>query len=248
MKKGRHRDSMEAQSRGRGAWRDENGELVWNLGDRLLGPGPDQFVMLEEDGEGQSAYQVRPRVRAFDQVLPDLTPADGAFLLGQFEAWPWDERAAGVLAAGWTVLAPFGGYLSRPPHIWLTGMSPEVLTAVVEYLVAPLLGGVWDWVPTEASAADMRERLAGDSLPVLLEKPKGDASQWSAKVAIASESTRRSMIVFYAPTFDVGRAEDTFKVTVCRLQSPDALDQTAKQVDKLLARKDTEWGTFGIAQ
>lgn len=95
-----------------------------------------------------------------------LSDEDGCKLVELICARPWTLPRAGELMAGWMVAALLGGSLAICPHVWInapartgkTYMKKDIASVLGAYAVQ------LENVPTEAS---VRQKRAGDALPVL---------------------------------------------------------------------------------
>ena len=163
--------------RGRGMWRNDDGRVVMHLGDRLLPPDSKSYVKPEEYYEEGRIYARLPRLPGPD-TKHALNLSDARKLYGVFDGLLWQEEAAGMLLAGWTVLAPFSGALPWRPHVWLAGGTGSGKTTVLARIVEPLLGGMGRMVEGGSTEAGIRQTLKADALPVLY-----DAAERTGKKA-----------------------------------------------------------------
>ena len=210
-----HRKGMfqPGRLRGRGMWRNDDGQLVMHLGDRLLPPGSKKYVKPEEyDDEEGRIYARSPRLAGPDATKA-LTLTEARKLYGVFEGLLWQEEAAGMLLAGWTVLAPFSGALPWRPHVWLVGGAGSGKTTVLALLVEPLLGGLGRMVEGGSTEAGIRQTLKADALPVLYDEAERTSkkadSQVQAVLRLArsasstSAETLKGTVAGKAMSFDI---------------------------------------------
>ena len=167
--------------RGRGMWRNDDGQVVMHLGDRLLPPGSKKYVKPEEYDEEGRIYARAPRLAGPD-AKKALGLTEARKLYGVFEGLLWQEEAAGMLLAGWTVLAPFSGALPWRPHVWLVGGAGSGKTTVLVRLVEPLLGGLGRMVEGGSTEAGIRQTLKADALPVLYDEAERTSKKADSQV------------------------------------------------------------------
>lgn len=153
--------------RGRGAWWD-SGRVVLHLGDRLLADG--RAVPLHEI-HSPFVYEHRPAIGS-----PDASAAsteEAARLLAMLRRYNWETPLDAYFLAGWAVVAPICGALSWRPHLWLTGPSGSGKSYVQTQIVRPLLGNQSIIALGKSSEAGIRQELAGDALPVVIDEAEG---------------------------------------------------------------------------
>ena len=199
--------------RGRGMWRNDDGQIVMHFGDRLLPPDSKMYVKPEEYDEEGRVYARSPRLPGPDAKRP-LSLNAARRLYDVFDRLLWQDGAAGVLLAGWTVLAPFSGALPWRPHVWLLGGAGSGKTTVLTRIVEPLLGGMGLMAEGGSTEAGIRQALQTDSLPVLYDQAartsKKADSQVRAVLRLArsassstSAETLKGTVSGKAMTFDI---------------------------------------------
>lgn len=171
--------------RGRGAWFD-NGRAILHLGDHLL-----------VDGQRHDLKRPLPNSRFLYQRLAAIDPLDAqplsdaeAFeILDLATRFHWDVPAAGLLLAGWVVLAPICGALDWRPHAWLTAAAGSGKSEVLDKFVGPLLGPISLWPLGSSTEAFLRQELRCDALPVVFDEAEsnepGDKARIQAVLALA---------------------------------------------------------------
>lgn len=162
--------------RARGCWRNENG-FVLHLGDRLLRPEDNKFVCPREYSDVNHLYELENQLDGPD-VANKLSDSECKELLWLFEEFGWAERLSGYVLAGWTVLAPFCGTLSRRPHVWITGASSA--TAVWD-LVQPLLGDLGVRWLRGSNATEIERYHERNARPFVLEFSE---PRWGARTRL----------------------------------------------------------------
>ena len=165
--------------RGHGYWSEDGLPLI-HLGDRLL-LADRTTVAPATYCEGDGIYPQLPRLKGpGDRPLPLRT---ARWIFGLFESMLWEVPAAAYMAAGWTVLAPVCGFLRWRPHIWITGPVGCGKTSIIRNLMV-LLTGEFHMCATGAGtkADELRRALGTDSLPVLIDEPRGEFDRSTARV------------------------------------------------------------------
>jgi putative DNA primase/helicase len=172
MEKSRARGRYEAHLvRGSGAWREE-GRLVLNLGTRIEGkPAPGVVYcgerMLAADLENPLSVDEAHRLVALVSRLNVKT-----------------QGGSPVALIGWAVVAPLGGALEWRPHIWITSSASGGKSQILKRVLSPLFGAwkhlVLGW---GSSANGIRQLLASDSLPALIDEPETEGEQSAEQVA-----------------------------------------------------------------
>ena len=171
-----------------------------------------------------------------------------------FQSRAWEDDAAGALLAGWTVLAPFCGWLLWRPHVWVTGPRGCGKSTIVDSMVKPLLGSMC--LPTEGmtTEAGLRHHLKNDVLPVICEEAEQSsrrakqqvrgilrllrsASSATAKVLKGSASGQgisyEVRFMFLLASISVGLRDeaDKSRVAVLQLQNPQSMDPNERRRD-----------------
>ena len=166
--------------RGRGFWRDEDGDIIAHFGDRLLLPGGKRAVRPEAYKGQAHIYTRLPRFDGAHRTeVMDID--ESQTLVDMFTSRAWDDEASGFLLAGWVALAPFSGALPWRPHLWLTGSSGSGKTTLIQRMIMPLLGGMGLYTEGATTEAAIRRKLQACARPVVLD----DAEQSTAKAARA---------------------------------------------------------------
>ena len=239
--------------RGRGCHRNDDGKLVMHLGDRLLPPHKAKYTAPETyDGEGR----IYPRARrlAGPAGADPMTLAEARNLLAMFQSRAWEDDAAGALLAGFTVLAPFCGWLLWRPHVWVTGPRGCGKSTIIDGMVKPLLGSMCLVSEGMTTEAGLRHHLKNDVLPVLCEEAEQSsgrakqqvrgilrllrsASSATAKVLKGSASGQgvsyEVRFMFLLASISVGLRDeaDKSRVAVLQLQNPQSMDPNERRQD-----------------
>ena len=154
--------------RGRGFWRDEDGQIVAHFGDELLGPNAEGFVRPQKYHAQNRIYTRLPPI-AGPSDKEAMTVEESQAIVDMFASQAWDDELSGYLLAGWVAMAPFSGALDRPPHVWLTGSTGCGKTTIIRCMVMPLLGDMRLYAEGGTTEAGLRRELQGDAFPVVLD-------------------------------------------------------------------------------
>lgn len=192
--------NFDQRVRGQGAWRDDEGRLHWDLGDRVL--------VVEEDKP--PVYETSPLVHGYVYPRGAKIPApaekrdpEGRAIKAAFELikkWHWSRDADldARMVLGWVGCAIIAGALGWRPAMWLRGprgAGKSTLQLVIKYL----LGGDDATVTaSDATAAGIYTQLQKSSKPVLVdeaEPKKGDSRHVDNVISLARASSSGSSIL-----------------------------------------------------
>lgn len=155
--------------RGSGVWREENGDVIFHLGQRLLVNNQEINVY---DYDSDYMYEAKS-----DLGIKPSAPlkVEDAFKLVDICKWlKWDSPVFADLLAGYCVVAPLCGGLEWRPHIWVTGSAGSGKTTVIKDILRRICGKVCLFVQGDSSAAGIRQRLGSDALPVIFDEFEGE--------------------------------------------------------------------------
>lgn len=169
--------------RGRGAWCDDDGRLVYHLGDQLI-IGGRECPPSEHQGIIYPAFPPIPHPAPAGSVTSD--PA--AELLTLLRSWRWRRPGLDpVVALGLVGLMPFGGALDWRPAFWFTGgagTGKSSLQKLLELLSGGDKGLIQSSDPTARGIASL---LGQSTLPVALDELEpGDAGSTKERDIIAT--------------------------------------------------------------
>lgn len=156
--------------RGVGAWADDDGQLVYHMGDRMLIAGV-EHPPHRHMGHIYPAYPPIPHPAA-----PGEGPDPAADILLTLETWTWGRPDADpVLALGMIAVQMLGGALDWRPTFWVTGGAGSGKSEL-QKLIRLLHGDTGIVQSTDATKSGITSKLGHSSLPVALDEVEpGDA-------------------------------------------------------------------------
>ena len=163
-------DDME-RVRGRGAWTDAQGGLIYHAGDRVFYQG-----RWRSPGEhGDWVFPARMGV-----MTPDPRPVAGGVggpadvVLETLKSWNWQRGELDArLLLGWIAAAMIGGALDWRPMAFLTG-DQATGKSTLQQLVKHLMGGLLVQ-STNTTAAGIYQKVQHDSAPVAVDELEAEA-------------------------------------------------------------------------
>lgn len=176
--------------RGRGAWRAEDGGLVYHCGDAVI-----SAARIDDPGVfDRNVYPARGRIRRpleFDARIPaahDKTAAaweiHGRFLTWNWRRGPLDAR----LYFGLMICGFLGGALDWRPSGWVTGEAGSGKTYLMKLRRDVM--GPWSLNAADATSAGVFQHLEFDSIAVSLDEQESgsDNRKLDAMVELAREA------------------------------------------------------------
>lgn len=171
----------EGAVRGVGAWSDDDGQLVYHLGDRLIIAGEDH---------APSTHQARiyPAQPPIPHPAADVGDSADPFtdLVETLQTWTWARPEIDpMIMAGTFGVQAFGGALDWRPATWITGGAGSGKSAL-QRLFLHLHGGEKGLVQsTDPTARGIAAQLGQSTLPVALDELEpGDTGSQKEKAII----------------------------------------------------------------
>ena len=156
--------SPDGTVRGVGAWRDDNGALIYHCGKSLL-TADGEKQPSDIDGKIYPAYPPIPMPSA--EVVKDPAPD----ILDQLHTWAWQRRdVEPMLALGMIGVQMLGGALEWRPVYWLTGdkaSGKSTFQDMIKHLHGGDKGLIQSNDPTKSG---ITSRLGHSSLPVSIDE------------------------------------------------------------------------------
>jgi len=175
--------------RGRGAWKDAEGDLILHLGGQVLSKG-DMFRPGIVDGMVYPAEEALPLPHAPTKENVDIAAKYAGETLALLDSWKWKRPDIDpILTLGWLAAGKLGGALDWRPTIWITGGSNTGKSTLQE-LVKSYLNNGMIWV-TDSTQAYVQQRLGHSSLPILLDEAESeeDNRKINAMVKLARQAS-----------------------------------------------------------
>jgi hypothetical protein len=147
--------------RGRGVWR-EGDRVVVNLGETVPPGLPHTYLCFK------------------GIQLGTVANFDAAGLLQMWRVYRWEDPNSAVLLLGWAFCAPLAGMLAWRPHGFVFGEAGGGKTAVCHDL-GRLLEPMCIATTGESSEAGIRQELAHDALPVIIDDFDSDKDNEESK-------------------------------------------------------------------
>lgn len=190
--------------RGVGAWSDDDGRLIWHLGDTVLVVDADGHAVFKPIGEiGNHVYP-----QGVPQVRPDSrTGNPGASVQKLYDLvrqWAWKRGDLDArLQLGWIGCALIGGALRWRPSLWATGGNGTGKSTLHDLVLNPVLGGTPSLVQTaDATGPGLYQALRNRSTPVVFDELEPDPdsrARIEATIKLAKLSASGARIVRGSP-------------------------------------------------
>ncbi|PZQ99920.1 MAG: hypothetical protein DI533_04625 [Cereibacter sphaeroides] len=150
--------------RGVGAWSDDDGQLIYHTGDKLL-RGDHAEVLGTHQGRIYPAYPPIPHP-APSEKLTDPVPK----LLETLNTWKWQRpEIDAMIALGMIGVQMLGGALDWRPVFWLTG-GKAAGKSQFQTLIKHLHGEKGLIQSNDATKSGLTSRIGHSSLPVALDE------------------------------------------------------------------------------
>lgn len=173
----------EGAVRGVGAWADDDGQLIYHLGDRLLIGG----VEGEPTSHQGRIYPAMPPIPHPAEAVADAADPY-TDLIEALETWNWQRPDIdAVIMAGTFGVQAFGGALDWRPACWVTGGAGSGKSSL-QKLILYLHGGEKGLVQsTDPTARGIAAQLGQSTLPVALDELEpGDTGSQKEKAIVAT--------------------------------------------------------------
>lgn len=226
--------------RGRGAWRDRAGELVYHSGDALWRLGAGARGGLEESPPGlvgRDFYELMPAIPApWPQPIKPIDNPAREILRG-LQSWNWERPEVDpVLVLGFIGAGMLGGALEWRPSLDVTGDKSTGKSTLLDFLRAIMGEALLKAENTTASG--ITSFLKHDVLPVLLDELEAEADSRRTREIVdlmkisssggrklrggadqvGHEFTLRSSFLFSSINAPPLRPEDVSRMAILRLR------------------------------
>ncbi len=157
---------LDDRVRGRGAWRDDNGALIYHAGDAVWIDGrwrpPGQY--------GRFIYPGRPKIGRPGRTYEDAGEGSpGDILLQALQSWNWERGELDArLALGWLMIALVGGALAQRPSVFITGTEGAGKSTLLNLLKWIMNGALVSTGNT--TQAGIYQKVKQDSIAVIVDE------------------------------------------------------------------------------
>lgn len=157
---------LEDRVRGRGAWRDDAGGLIFHAGDAIWIEGR----WRPPGANGRYIYPGRPKIgRPARGSVPQGEGSPGDILLQGLESWEWERpKLDPRLALGWIMSAMVGGALEQRPVAYVTG-TEGAGKSTLQKLFRLLMNGAL-LATSNTTQAGIYQKVKQDSVAVLVDE------------------------------------------------------------------------------
>jgi hypothetical protein len=259
--------SAQEKVRGRGAWVDEDDNLVLHSGNGVLING----VWQRPGRFGELVYPTAPPIpRPCPEPVDNRLPSE---LLGHLRSWNWIRPEVDpLLMLGWIVSGMMGGALDHRPVVWVTGDKATGKTSLQRLIIGVMDGGLLQ--SSNATEAAVRQLLGQQSLPVSIDEAEADEDNRKmlqvvglARVAASGgrihrggqdhqgvEFTARSCFLFSSILVPPLTAADRSRLAVCELgrlppgsREPKITAQEMRDIGAALRRRAADgWPQWAV--
>lgn len=157
---------LEDRVRGRGAWRDVDGGLIYHAGDAVWIDG----VWRPPGEHGDFIYPGRPKIGrpgAKYEAAGEGSPGD--ILLQALQSWNWDRGELDArLALGWLMTALVGGALAQRPVVYVVGTEGAGKSTLQALLRLVMNGALVS--TSNTTQAGIYQKVRQDSVAVMVDE------------------------------------------------------------------------------
>lgn len=157
---------IEDRVRGRGAWRDDDGSLIYHAGDMVWIGGR----WRPPGAHGRYIYPGRPKIGRWPVGLEAEGPeSPGDLLFRGLQSWNWERPELDPrLALGWVMSAMVGGALAQRPVAYVTG-TEGAGKSTFQKLFRLLMNGAL-LATSNTTQAGIYQKVKQDSVAVLVDE------------------------------------------------------------------------------
>lgn len=241
--------AIEDQIRGRGAWRDDDGSLIYHAGDRVLIQGRWR-PCGEYNGHIYAARPKLGRPAAKYEAEGEGSPGDN--LLNVLRTFNWDRAELDPrLMLGWAMTAKVGGALRRRPVAFVNGEEGSGKSTLQELLRLAMNGALMS--TSNTTQAGIYQKIKQDSVAILVDEMEskednrvvdkilelariaysGDKMQRGGQDGQGKEFALMSSFMGSSIAKPATTAQDDSRMAVCLLRPlPRKAGMEAKEIDE----------------
>lgn len=158
--------AIEDQIRGRGAWRDEDGSLIYHAGDRVFVGGRWRPC----GAYGDHIYAARPKLgRPSAKYEAEGEGSPGDQLINMLRTFNWDRGELDArLILGWVMTAMVGGALRRRPVAFVPGEEGSGKSTLQELLRLLMNGALMS--TSNTTQAGIYQKVRQDSVAIMVDE------------------------------------------------------------------------------
>jgi len=231
---------LEDRVRGRGAWRDDDGRLIYHAGDAIWIDGR----WKPPGSHGRFIYPGRPKIgRPAPRMEASGDGSPGDVLLKGLRSWNWERPDLDPrLALGWLMTAMVGGALEQRPVIYVTGGEGSG-KSTLQKLFRLLMNGAL-LATSNTTQAGIYQKVKQDSVAVMVDELEakedtrttdkilelarvaysGDKMQRGGKDGVGQEFSVMSSFLFSSIAVPAIDAQDASRMAILMLRERVARD------------------------
>lgn len=173
--------------RGRGAWEDDHGQLIWHAGDRLFTVTNGKLQAADPGEVHGLFYPARPTTIEPWPEPVDHTDSPALAIFKALQTWSFGRKIDPFLVLGDIAVLMVGGALSWRPHMYVTG-DMKAGKSALNRLLKSTMKGVLHNLQGRTSEAGVRQHMGLDTLPVALDEL--EPGEDNRRVLLIMELTR----------------------------------------------------------
>ncbi|HEV2530933.1 hypothetical protein [Phenylobacterium sp.] len=240
---------LEDRVRGRGAWRDDDGSLIYHAGDAVWIAG-----RWRPPGEyGRFIYPGRPRIgRPGERYEVAGEGSPGDLLFQALQSWNWDRGELDArLALGWLMTGLVGGALEQRPVAYIVGTEGAGKSTLQKLLRLVMNGALVS--TSNTTQAGIYQKVRQDSIAVMVDELEakedtrttdkilelariaysGDKMQRGGKDGVGQEFAVMSSFLFSSIALPAMDAQDASRMAVLMMRERVKPAKGEKPVDVL---------------
>lgn len=241
---------LEDRVRGRGAWRDDDGRLIFHAGDAVWIAG-----QWRPPGQhGRFIYPGRPKIgRPMRNLVREGEGSPGWTLMEGLKSWNWDRAELDPkLALGWIMTAMVGGALDQRPVIYVTG-GEGAGKSTLQKLFRLLMNGAL-LATSNTTQAGIYQKVKQDSVAVMVDEMEAkedtrttDKILELARVAYSGDKMQRGGKDGVGQEFSVNSSFMMSSIAVPAIDAQDASRMAILMLRERVSR-DTRLEDLGLRE